>query len=666
MRGNDMTNHKKRIGTIWSDGGRNALRVAFLVALGMPACDEAGKTVQQGGDGGVVDGAIGSLVGDGGVLSQILLPSPADIPVGPGSFSKLLDPKSEVALHHMRSRSEQLVGLSNAVVSLSLESSFSISADGVAWQDRLSTKPFEGRVMAHAGRLYRYGMPFAIESSADGVQWNRETIPAQSFRPLVSLAGELVGIDAAAGLIWRRNQSGAWNAERRPAPTQEVNDVASDGSVAIAVGKDGLALRSSSPGYWADISLDSRADFKSVVAWNGTFVGLLSDSRIVKLGENGLWQKVFEDPKVGLTGILATRAGLFAFGKDADSAQAVGLRTSDGAQWQSLLVAEASGIVSTTTLGDAIFALDDKGAVYRAADGLLWAPSRARTRTYNAVNYLADKFVAVGEGGLLATSADGINWTPATHPFKSELFDITFGAGKLVVAGAEGLLESADAGITWTRVPTAPPNIQAVAFGGSSWLAVTPDEKTYTSDDLVSWAPRGKVRPSSPVTRGRVGAAFWKDSFCVKRHDTHVYCLKDKIWTQTNIYAAGQQQEHGYRKVLVNGESLGVMSWTYRPPLPATMTMPMPPLRYAQWPTESVNAKPIAFAGQTLGTGVFALWVTNGRSVVRFDDSITPSNVDVRHSLGQMPAIVTDIAVSAGRLVIVGEGETIASLPVGN
>lgn len=658
-----MTTHNERMGTTGRYVGSNALRATFLLALGMAACDDAANSPQQNGDGGVADGA----TGDGGLALQILLPNPADIPVGPGSFSKPVDGTSDAVLHHMRSRSEQLVGLPNAVASLSLESSFSVSADGVTWQDRLSTKPFEGRVMAHRGRLYRYGLPFAIESSADGVQWERESIPAQAFRPLVSLAGELVGVDAAAGLIWRRGVDGTWNAERRPAPTRLINDLASNGSVAIAVGEDGLALRSSSPGYWADISLDSNADFKMVVAWNGAFIGLLSDSRIVRLGEDGLWQKVFEDPKIGLTRILATGAGLFAFGKDADSAQGVGLRTSEGTQWQSLTLAGASGIVSAAHLGDAVFALDQKGVVHKASDGVSWAQARARTRTYNAVNFLSDKFVAVGDGGLLMTSTDGTNWAAATHPFKSDLFDVTFGAGKFVVAGTEGLLESADAGVTWTRAAPALTNIQAIAFGGGKWLAVTPDEKTFISEDFVNWVSKGKLRMNPPTTIGRVGATFWNNRFCAKRHDYYAHCLKNNEWTFEQIYASGMSGQFGFRKMTVNGERLATLGYSYLPPLPPTMTMPMPQMRTIGWPSEVVAAKTIAFTGQTLPTGIFAVWVTNGRSVVRFDDAeLTPSTVDVRLSLGQMPSVVTDIAVGAGRVVIVGEGETIASLPVPN
>lgn len=644
--------------------------VLCCILASATACSDGERNKGAAADGGVGDGGLDTQAVDSGAPPLLggdntLLPNPADIPREPKFFAIPLGGTSEATLHHLRAKATELVSLPNALLSLSSGTAFSLSADGAVWQDRISKQAFEGKAVVHQDRIFRYGMPFAIESSQDGVEWERETVPASSLRPLASMGSQLVGVDPATGLIWRRGVAGTWYAETRPAPTKALAAFATDGTTTIAVGEDGLALRSSSSGLWSDVSLDVRADFIAAIAWRGHFVGLLSDSRILMLGPDGSWQKVFEDPKVALSTIVGTDRALFAMGHNTDAQQAAVHRTLDGARWQTLSLAGAGPIVDGASLAGTTYALDEAGAVFASGDGIVWSPVKQPSRSYNSVNFLGDRFVAVGEGGLLTTSPDGVTWQAGVHPFKGDLNASAHAAGRLVVGGVDGLLQSMDGGATWTRVESPLTDVQALAFGGAQWLAIDAEQRAFTSPDLVKWTRKGSVRSMPPATPFGMGAAHWNGRFCAKSHDSFVYCLEEAEWTQTQLTGIGMAGQFGYKKMLVNGARMSVMGTTFAAPAAPTPAMPSPGLGYFGWPQDLMAAKPIAFTSQRRKAGTHAVWAANNRQALRFNDDVGTSNdVNARHTLSELPTTLVDIATGAGRLVLVGQGEMIASLPI--
>lgn len=629
----------------------------------MAGCDdEKDGGTGDGTDGGLIDGGIdGATEFDG--LGTLLKDNPANVGSISEYFSKPVNGSSEVTLHHVRAKAVKLLSLPNAVLSVSLESMFSFSVDGLAWQDRISRSSFESRVMAHHGRLFRYGMPFAIESSVDGVDWEKETIPAASMEPLVSLSGILFGVDPQSGVMWRKDTAGNWAGHIRPRPDKPIAAMAADGTFLVGVGKDGLAIKSSNGELWSDISLGTMADFTTLLSWEGQFVGLLSDGRIYVLGKDGAWRKAFEDPMVALTSLAATDSAIYALGRNTESGQAAVYRTADLTKWQILTAAGSGPIVSATSFGSVVYAADDRGNIFTVGERRPWAISRKRARRFTAVKLVGDRFIAVGEGGLLAVSADGITWTQGHHPFKGDLFDVGAApdANRHIVSGAEGLLESTDGGNNWSPIVSTLINVQALAFGGTKWMAIQSDEKVFFSSDAITWTRAPAIRsPASASAGGYWGAEFWAGKWCARRStESPVWCTKDQITWSIPVYEnANSQSPMGLRKLIANGVRISFIAGTR-----SESQTPASQLGYLPWSSELTSLKLLAFTEQRT-TPVTNTWAATARKAFRFEIGPGVSNaVTARRFLGELPMTLTDIAAGPNRLVLVGEGEMIASLP---
>lgn len=119
------------------------------------------------------------------------------------------------------------------------------------------------------------------------------------------------------------------------------------------------------------------------------------------------------------------------------------------------------------------------------------------------VCYGGGVFVAwVYDGSIqnLYTSADGVTWTLRTNPLgatsASSPTALTYGNGIFIVAKT-GMLYSSPDGVVWTAKTNpfgASDNINAIAFGGGTWLTVGyvsgVGARGFTSTDLTNWAQR--------------------------------------------------------------------------------------------------------------------------------------------------------------------------------
>jgi hypothetical protein len=144
---------------------------------------------------------------------------------------------------------------------------------------------------------------------------------------------------------------------------------------------------------------------------------------------------------------------------------------------------------------------DDAAYIETSIDGLAWQriPKTYSVLDLYAVTYGKGIFVAVGwdsyAGRNAYTSTNGINWSPGQLTGLPVLTCVTFG-NNLFVAGAtastyRNLCTSPD-GINWTArdsgAPASDPgNIQGVAFGNGTFVAVDSARHCYVSPTGGSW-----------------------------------------------------------------------------------------------------------------------------------------------------------------------------------
>jgi hypothetical protein len=104
---------------------------------------------------------------------------------------------------------------------------------------------------------------------------------------------------------------------------------------------------------------------------------------------------------------------------------------------------------------------------------------------------MADQtFVIVGRGGRIATSDDGITWTGRTSGTTDHLFPVAVNSNGWLAASNNTKILRSLTGSAWT-VATAPDlDIQAFAWNGSLWVAVSASGEINTSPDGVTWTNR--------------------------------------------------------------------------------------------------------------------------------------------------------------------------------
>jgi hypothetical protein len=176
--------------------------------------------------------------------------------------------------------------------------------------------------------------------------------------------------------------------------------------------------------------------------------------------------------------------------------------------WASANVGTTANLEDVRWAKGRCVAVDFFGGAYLSWDGATWERRGTLPGFESAVSYQpqlaygAGTFVAVGKAAgaaaaQLAYSTDGRWWRAAAFPAGvPQTKDVAFGGGQFVAVGDGGTVMRSAAGSQWTltSVPGAP-QFSAVAFDGTTWLAVAQNasgyaERLWTSPDAVAWTQR--------------------------------------------------------------------------------------------------------------------------------------------------------------------------------
>lgn len=203
---------------------------------------------------------------------------------------------------------------------------------------------------------------------------------------------------------------------------------------------------------------------------------------------------------------------------------------------------------SVASLGGNLLAGGSNGRIMSSPDGASWSlvATPGGSFSYGGLAYSGSKYVAVGVGGGLATSPDAVTWTKGNFGLTTDnYYGAVWANGKFVAVG-NGIVTSPDAS-TWTR-PVAPASVQhnAVAWSGSTFVAVGSGGAVKTSPDAVTWTPQ-----SSGTSSNLQGVTWFNGTFvAVGASGTVLTSPTGVTWTAQQsgvaaaLYAVGASPTH--------------------------------------------------------------------------------------------------------------------------
>lgn len=277
---------------------------------------------------------------------------------------------------------------------------------------------------------------------ANGAMYNRSDYPV-----LAASSGEKFAIESGIYNLY-------WPTIGYELVNQPINDVATNGSVIVAVGPAGGFWRSADDGRsWVRGSTGVSASLSAITSGKGVFVA------------------------VGAGGTIVTSV--------------------NGTTWVAATVGTA-GFNTVALLNNGFVATGAGGAIAYSSDGLTWATSTISAfsaGTINTTTFAFGLYIAAGTSGLLATSPDLTTWTTRTTGHTNPITGIAVNAAGTIAVAVGGATTTANVisspdGITWTARSTTVAQARSCVVWCSAFSAFVSGGlagSVVTSPDGVTW-----------------------------------------------------------------------------------------------------------------------------------------------------------------------------------
>jgi len=345
-----------------------------------------------------------------------------------------------------------------------------------------------------------------ITRSTDFINWTTEVSGTTATLRAVDFAdGKFVAVgDGGTILISTDGQS--WSAAASPV-TEDLVGVAYLNAW-YAVGAAGALISSVDGNTWAVQSSPALTGFVDIFA-SDQLVAIEESGRFVTSSDGSTWVESRADTPSGATEpFFWTRT---AGAGEGDIHSAVGPNSYSSESVDALTWTEHPGgtfnYYEAVAYGNQLFvAVGINGVTGYSQSGGGYLSGIPQSRDLEAVVYAGDRFVAAGASGLIVTSPDGIVWTEVLAPSgtTTALVDFQAGGGKMVALAygfvdgdfaSEVLINQLD-GTGWTVNPLVVPGLDpvpemlALTYDGSNFVAVGADETVLTSSDGLTWTAR--------------------------------------------------------------------------------------------------------------------------------------------------------------------------------
>jgi len=342
------------------------------------------------------------------------------------------------------------------------------SSDFTTWTTENSGTTSTLRAVDYANqRFVAVGDGGTILTSFDGRNWSPAASPVAEDLTGVAYFGSWYAVGAGGALISSADST-SWTVQSSPALTGFVDIFAVEQLVAIE--ESGRFVTSENGSAWVESRADTPPDATPPFFWTRT-AGASDGSINSVVGPNSY---------------------------SSESSNALTWTEHPGGTFN-YYEAVAYGNQRFVAVGlNGVTGYSESGGTYQS--GI------TQSRELNAVTYAGDRFVAAGAGGLIVTSSNGVVWTEVLGPRGTTTAVTAFqaGAGRLIalaygfVNGAnlsEVLINELD-GTGWTANPLVVPGLDpvpemlALTYDGSNFVAVGADETVLTSPDGLTWTAR--------------------------------------------------------------------------------------------------------------------------------------------------------------------------------
>lgn len=365
------------------------------------------------------------------------------------------------------------------------------SANGRDWTEVNGGGPVVGLVLLDEDRYLGYLNELSF--SNDGLRWGarEEVEPRAPFDyHFGTIVGEnLIALAETGEARVRISQSG-WIDSDVPNDDRLIEDLASNDSVAIAVGKAGLIMRSLDGVQWSEVEVEGVTSTLTSIVWTGHQFMAGGTLGTILISQDGLnWEK----SSIGTTQTIQRlawngRNHLAYLGSNL-------MRVSgDGVNWTDRSNYALSDI---EWINGQWIAVGERGTVSISRNGVEW--SNQTTPTNNAlvgVTWTGSLYVAVGARGTVITSPDAITWTLRHSGVTRTLNAVATDGERIVVVGSGGTLIVSEDGVTWSKeTGVGTSGVQDVIWTGAMFYAVGDASRAYSSVDGVNWSPHNA--PSS-------------------------------------------------------------------------------------------------------------------------------------------------------------------------
>ena len=281
----------------------------------------------------------------------------------------------------------------------------------------------------------------------------------------------LVGDNGA--ILWSANGN-AWLVASSGL-IRDLNSVASDGSIRVAVGDRGSWTKSLHGISWEAGSPITTRELNGVTHGESGFVAVGTKNTIFRSQDASMWTD------------HSTALGTFRHYLDVESGGglyvAVGTDgaisvSSNGEDWQPHDVS-ASDLCSVSFSGSMWVAITRRGEIWRSSDGSTWSEVADLSWPYGDHDLIwndLDSFIAVGKSGMVGLSGDGVSWAISSSPVKTPLYCVAASPERSVAGGADGAILVQDPSGVWTdRSLGVGANLRGVASSESIGVAVGED-----------------------------------------------------------------------------------------------------------------------------------------------------------------------------------------------
>ncbi|MEX0322759.1 MAG: hypothetical protein AB3N63_11405 [Puniceicoccaceae bacterium] len=463
------------------------------------------------------------------------------------------------------------------------------------------------------GKLYAVGYSPGLAATTDGIAWTEVTFPSGS-QNLESMASNntlavVVGND---GIIMTSENGTDWTDRSVTIPNMDstLDDdilvVRWVNGMFVAGGKQGLLLSSPDGITWTHYPNDRDDWFYNVLYKDGSYILPARQGRIltttnftdfteIDVGTNQTWQDIF---LFGDRIVAAGREGNVAYSDNITN----WTTTSNGTRQFLRHIAYGADVFVVT---------DSGGGILKSNDSEAWNLVFEEPNTWPmyGLRWDGSQFVAMSGEGRLHTSMDGETWTAAAEAaIARRVENFTHVNGLYWALGADGLIASSADLTSWNELTIGGHRFYGICHGNGLYVATGYSEDNtqgiiFTSPDGVNWTERDPGYPEA-----------------------------DGLRIYTCIYADGKYVAGGSGRSLTH--STDGITWTYE---------------------DDPITTPFIFNKLTYVDGKFHCLSVSGRIYIS-EDGISWTSIRLRTTRG-----LEDYIEAGGRTVVVGTSGTILS-----